>query len=314
MAKINDLKLGRKIADAEDEQNLTAAAFVGSEDTAEEEEKGILLAGICERFLAWLVDFLPFFLLAVFLFNFMQAAGFGISKLAADAFAALLFVLYTAVFSCGGRATLGKYLFRIRVVRNSDEKPQPLGFKKALVRGIGYLFSIPFFSLGFLIALFTPRHRALHDYMAGSMVVSLKERSSWGDGIILAVTWAMIAFMIGNFVNKRIFQLSDKEKQQIVKAHDSIKKIAILEEAYCQKNYTYTNNADNLFKLAGNIHAIKTELTLVLDTTSLQIVSNGRSYTIRAKAKNWRHTQVEVKSKNYCKSRADMLPPVNAAF
>ena len=63
MAKINDLKLGRKIADAEDEQNLTAAAFVGSEDTAEEEEKGILLAGICERFLAWLVDFLPFFLL-----------------------------------------------------------------------------------------------------------------------------------------------------------------------------------------------------------------------------------------------------------
>jgi uncharacterized RDD family membrane protein YckC len=67
-------------------------------------------------------------------------------------------------------ATPGKLLMRIRVVRHDGSKP---GWKRGLVRaaawGVDALALI--LPLGLWIASFTPRHRRIGDYLAGTYVV-----------------------------------------------------------------------------------------------------------------------------------------------
>lgn len=85
--------------------------------------------------------------------------------LAAAIVAALNF-LVLPVFT--GR-TLGKWATGLRVERPGGE---PLGFARALLRHtVGYLLSVVTLGAGFLVAAFSREGRALHDLIAGTIVV-----------------------------------------------------------------------------------------------------------------------------------------------
>lgn len=79
------------------------------------------------------------------------------------------FVLVAAyfVFMHAGGQTIGKSLMGLYVVRLDGAPLDPV---QSLGRFIGYGFSALPFGFGFLLAAFTPR-RALHDYLAGTIVV-----------------------------------------------------------------------------------------------------------------------------------------------
>jgi uncharacterized RDD family membrane protein YckC len=65
--------------------------------------------------------------------------------------------------------TVGKWATGLRVERKSGE---PLGFARAMLRHtIGYLASLVTLGLGFLLAAFNREGRALHDLIAGTVVV-----------------------------------------------------------------------------------------------------------------------------------------------
>jgi uncharacterized RDD family membrane protein YckC len=84
-------------------------------------------------------------------------------------FALLLWILYFASQESSGRqSTLGKRLFRLRVVRVNNE---PLSFGRAAYRSVVKLVGFVAFWVGCIIALFTPRRQALHDLAAGTAVV-----------------------------------------------------------------------------------------------------------------------------------------------
>lgn len=72
------------------------------------------------------------------------------------------------------QATPGKKAMGIKVV---DLRGNRLTFGRALVRNLGQIVS-GVFGIGYLIALFTPRRQALHDYMASCVVVIDKERKT----------------------------------------------------------------------------------------------------------------------------------------
>ena len=83
----------------------------------------------------------------------------------AAAVAALNF-LVLPVFT--GR-TLGKWATGLRVETTGGES---LGFARALLRHtVGYLLSLATLGLGFLVAAFSREGRALHDLIAGTVVV-----------------------------------------------------------------------------------------------------------------------------------------------
>jgi len=74
---------------------------------------------------------------------------------------------YFVFMTAGAGQTLGKGLMNLHVVRVDGRPPDLL---QSLIRFVGYVFSALPFGFGFLLAAFSPR-RALHDYLAGTVVV-----------------------------------------------------------------------------------------------------------------------------------------------
>jgi uncharacterized RDD family membrane protein YckC len=82
--------------------------------------------------------------------------------------ATILALTYFTFFHGAWGQTIGKMIFRLRVLKADG---QPLTFSRALARTFAYILStIPFF-LGFFWVGFTSRKRSWHDAIAGTMVV-----------------------------------------------------------------------------------------------------------------------------------------------
>ena len=270
----------------------------GQEDGALSEAEGPVPAGFNERFVAYVVDSLPFVLATYFTLKLAVGAGlFPYTTVNEWGWKFLwmgLYVVYEAVFSSGGRATLGKYIMNIRVkARDGGD----LSFSRAFVRALAYFLSSATFNLGYLAALATENKRALHDFVAGSRVISVRERSDWAGGLVLAASWGMMVILAGTWLNNTVLKITPYEKKQIIAAHRTISKLARLEEIYLQREGHYTNDLRTLADLTGNVNAVRAELFKTLEPDTLMISSNGRKFMITAKAKNWRKTEVQVLSK-----------------
>ncbi len=71
--------------------------------------------------------------------------------------------------------TIGKMLTGIRIV-GRDGNPASAG-RIALRQTLGYLLTAVSFGLGFLVSIFSGKGRALHDYLAGTVVIYADKRS-----------------------------------------------------------------------------------------------------------------------------------------
>jgi uncharacterized RDD family membrane protein YckC len=76
---------------------------------------------------------------------------------------------YALLESSRFQATPGKLLFGIRV---TDLQGRPLTFVRASFRNLGKLLSEFTYWVGYFMAGFSPRKQALHDYLAGCVVVN----------------------------------------------------------------------------------------------------------------------------------------------
>ena len=262
-----------------------------------DEPRGPAPAGFNERFLAYFIDAAPFVLGAYVTFAILVKNGSVRYSFAAENKWKLVWIaaylLYETFLSSGGRATLGKYLMGIRV-KASDGSDLPPA--KAFVRSVSYFVSAAPLNLGYLIALFTADKRALHDYLGGSRVISIKERSDWADGLVLAISWALIAMLTGAWVNQNFMRMGPEEKKIVAKAQTTISKVAKLEEIHKMMYGGYTEEMKRLAALTGNPAAVRNEIIRTIEPNTLVIATDGRAYVISAKAKNWRKTEVQVKS------------------
>ena len=86
--------------------------------------------------------------------------------------AAVAFLNFVVVAGLSGR-TLGKWLAGLRIERKDGE---PQSFGRALVRHlVGYPLTLLTLGAGFLLAAFHPQGRALHDLLAGTVVVRSRQ-------------------------------------------------------------------------------------------------------------------------------------------
>lgn len=86
----------------------------------------------------------------------------------------LLGITNFLIFPIFSGQTIGKMFTGLRIVRNNGEAVSLVGI---LLRNvIGYLLSVLTFGLGFLLALFNVKGRALHDFLAGTVVVYGQKR------------------------------------------------------------------------------------------------------------------------------------------
>jgi uncharacterized RDD family membrane protein YckC len=88
------------------------------------------------------------------------------------AVAAVALLNFVVVAGLSGR-TLGKWFAGLRIERKDGV---PLSFVRALVRHLlGYPVTLLTLGAGFLLAAFHPRGRALHDLLAGTVVVRSRQ-------------------------------------------------------------------------------------------------------------------------------------------
>ena len=91
--------------------------------------------------------------------------------------------LYFALLESGPHcATYGKRAFHLQVL-GADDLTR-IGFGRASARWIGRFVSTFLLMIGYLMQPFTPRKRALHDYIAGTVVVV---QARYSRGLVVAV-------------------------------------------------------------------------------------------------------------------------------
>jgi len=159
----------------------------------------------------------------------------------ASAVALVAFVgtwLYFALMESSSRqATLGKMLLGLAV---SDPSGGRIGFGRATGRFFAKLVSALTLEVGFVMAAFTKRKRALHDFMAGTVV---ERRRPAGVGAVVAViaagvvlgtavTGIVAAIAIPNFMR---YQLRAKEAE----APMLLRSLAAAETAYLDREGAY---------------------------------------------------------------------------
>lgn len=254
-------------------------------------------ASVAERFIALLIDvgiiFIPCELIAVWL---VRANGWGIDALLM-AFGAAngLFVIYQTLFTFAGQQTLGKKLMGIAVARKGTE--EGVSFVSAFVRAVGYYISAALFMCGFLMAFFDDKHRALHDFLAGSVVLRVREKSTAESvavsilGTLLIIGFCAVAFM-------QIFgKGSPVQRAQIRAAEQHLEKMALLEEVHAMKFGAYTNDLLRLSLLSGDPVQFQRDTQKVLQGKGFRIGVNKDGYKITARARDVRGTVVTFSQK-----------------
>ncbi len=264
-------------------------------EEATKEEETYRIAGFNERFLAYLIDTLPFVFLNYYSLTFLIKNNYLIYS---DSLASkwkwawiALFIIYEVIFTSGGRVTLGKKLLGIRVVSKNGEN---LSIIKAFIRVIGYFISSFTLNLGYIAALTNKNRISLHDLLASSRVIRTREKSPFTEGAILVLSWGLMAFFVAGWANRTVLQVTPSEKKQINEARRTLAKLAKLQEIHYRKYGFYTNDIKKLAELTGDIKAVRYELSKTLAEGSLEMASDGKTYVITAKAKNWRKTRVEI--------------------
>lgn len=134
--------------------------------------------GMLRRIAAFLIDYLVLLALCSGLGFLLERVGRqaqmtpeAISGLVAMSWLLLGAVYFASMESSAAQGTVGKLAVGLRV---TDRRGQPIGFARAVGRYFAKLGSVIFLGVGFLLAPFTERRQALHDLLAGTLVVQLR--------------------------------------------------------------------------------------------------------------------------------------------
>ncbi len=254
----------------------------------------VTYASVSERFVALLIDYGVIFLSCQFLvWLWVKLANPELMLWQAIGLIGCintLFVLYEAVLSCGDRMTLGKALVGIAVVKK--DLSGSVSFGRALLRAIGYYISGGLLMCGFLLAFFDDKHRALHDFLGGSVVVQIRQKSG-GESALLRVLGSVLLIAFAWTAYTQFFGGGALVDQYLVRqARKYLYKVALLEEGHKARYGYYTNDLLRLSLLSGDPVQFQRDTQKILAPKGFKIGVTEDSYKISAVAKDKKHTPV----------------------
>lgn len=227
--------------------------------TARPEATNITVAGFWERFSARMLDSvltyiaaIPLMLIVGFPFYWIRATNDPEPLWAGLAILAAWFVAWVSYYSILHGAygqTIGKILLGVKVTEVSGK---PISYGRALVRSIAEILSVIPLSVGYLIAVFNPRRRALHDFISGTVVVRTRPLTNLDVAIII---FAVLVFGIGS-VGVMAATAIPQFKSYRLRGYDAlvkseIRNAAVAEESFfALKGSKYTTNL-SLLELEG---------------------------------------------------------------
>ena len=201
-----------------------------------------------------------------------------------------LFVAYHALLGSDGRTTPGKRLLGLQVFAQ-DGYPPDIG--RAALRAAGYLASSLLFGLGFLWALIDPQRRALHDRIAGTMVLESRPKGALAAALVWLAAVPLLAADVA-VTGWPIAMRSYVRMQARANAEGTLQALALMEDRYKAATGRYTTNVDDLARFYANPRAFPAMLALALDPSTLRIEAAADRFTISARAKDERATLYQV--------------------
>ncbi|MFH2203985.1 MAG: RDD family protein [Elusimicrobiota bacterium] len=259
-------------------------------------QEGLQPAKITDRFLAFVLDFVPF-VVGYYLSLYVLIVRLGLlsntEAMWRQVFAAwlVLYIAYQVIGNISG-GTIGKRLFGIRVVRRDGGG---LGIGRSLLRAGGYLVSTPLLNLGFLWSLFDRDSRTWHDLLSGSVVIEVEPKPP-----AVALASAFLSFMVlGLIIVSNVWlsfkQPSPQDRAAVAKAREGLKVLAAVEEAYKVEHGAYTDDLVELAKTSGDVTKFRGAMEKIFHTDGFVFAVIDDGYILRARAKDRRHTVVTLR-------------------
>ena len=268
--------------------------FMNPEQPTTGQEANIPYASVTERFVALLIDYgLVFIVLEFVLSLILKIIGKsydGEYILFCFLLLNAVFILYETVFSCGDRTTLGKALVGIGVMRKDLQGPLP--WWRAFLRAIGYYISAALFFCGFFFAFIDNKKRALHDFIGGSVVVEVRQRSAMEKGLVRGLGGLILAVFFGIFYFHSFGGKAWMQKYKVRQAEKMLQKVAILEEGHFRRYGYYTNDLLRLALLSGDPVQFQRDMQYYLQPKGFFIGVQDHAYKITAYATDKKNTQV----------------------
>ncbi|WP_458402351.1 RDD family protein [Candidatus Avelusimicrobium sp.] len=266
-------------------------------ETEESRQDGPQVAGVMERFVALMIDAgLVLVGYQIFLWVLLKFYAPQLEQIIWLALGVLIpFIIYETIFTCGGRSTLGKKLVGIAVVDvNTGE---PLGFFRSFVRAVGYVFSGAILMCGFLLAFVDDHHRALQDFLAGSVVMQARPKGFF-EKVLLTCTGSLFVIIFSFSLYSQLFGAGSwVQKRLVLQAKDHLEQIGYLQEVHRTYFGVYTNDLLRLSLLSGDPVQFQRDTQKVLDRKGFKIGVSEKGYKITARAKDARKTPVYYPSR-----------------
>jgi uncharacterized RDD family membrane protein YckC len=184
--------------------------------------------------------------------------------------------------------TPGKKILGLAVVAADGSPP---GFIRAFARALGWVVSTPLANFGFIIALFHPRTRALHDMLSGTYVVEAGPRRSNGSlAFLTAAACAVGLFVLQYWTN--MMRPTPDDLAAIARAESGLTVIGQIEEKSREKNGTYAATVQDLAEASGDTVLFRSAMLDVFRPTPFQLVAGNKGWRVVAAAKDRRNTLV----------------------
>lgn len=201
-----------------------------------------------------------------------------------------LYVLYHWAGNAIG-ATAGKWALGLRVRGLGGGR---LEAGRALARSVGLLASTPLCNLGFLWAFVQPESRTWHDLLAGSRVVETRPKGA-GESLLNALlSFALLAAIGGATWWHYVVRPTPYDLAAVEKADEGLRILAQIEERYKAGHGTYTAKLVDLAEASGDMEQFKAGLRELFDPKGLRIQAGRERFLLRARAKDRRRTVVTL--------------------
>lgn len=244
-------------------------------------------ASFGERFLAYAIDTVPFCAGA----TATVAAWSGIFAHPATPHFLIangaLWLFLAAAWQFFGNlsgATPGKRLLGLRVVSLDGG---PLGARRSFIRAIVWILGTPLANFGFLLALFSPRTRALHDFAAGTAVVgggSLARGLSSVSASVLVVALFGLQIWLGFLLPTK----ADVEKFTL--ARQGMEVVAQLQTKYKAAHGVYANSMGELAQADGDPAHFSATMLRYFSPAPFIVEGGNRRWRVTAAARDARRT------------------------
>jgi uncharacterized RDD family membrane protein YckC len=259
------------------------------------EELELRPAKIAERFIAYVLDAVPFaggYLLSLI----VMTLKLGIAPDTGSFLARLslvwagLYLVYQFIGNATG-ATVGKRLMGLWIVGKDG---RPLGLMRSFLRAGGYALSTPLFNFGFLVAFFHPESRALHDLISGSLVIEARPRNRAESAVLFFGALGLLGSIFGGTLYLYKTNPTTSDLLALEKAREGLKVMAQIEERFRVTHGTYTDSLSEIAKASGDVERFRSAMLEIFEPNLFQIEAGRRAYRLSAVARDRRRTRVTL--------------------